>query len=89
MIVEEINNRFCQTVWHQYPHYRKKIGSMAIIADGYVKMAHLALVGCHSINGVAKLHTEILKHREMKNFYGIFPKNLTIRPTASLIAAGF
>ncbi|MFY9113710.1 MAG: glycogen/starch/alpha-glucan phosphorylase, partial [Dethiobacteria bacterium] len=74
MIVEEINNRFCQTVWHQYPHYRKKIGSMAIIADGYVKMAHLALVGCHSINGVAKLHTEILKHREMKNFYGIFPK---------------
>lgn len=73
MIVEEINNRFCQTIMDQYPRYRKEIGSMAIIADGHVKMAHLALVGSHSVNGVARLHTEILKHREMKNFYGVFP----------------
>ena len=73
MIIEEINNRFCQTIIKEYPLYRDKIGSMSIIADKHVKMAHLALVGSHSINGVARLHTEILKHREMKNFYGIFP----------------
>lgn len=62
MIVEEINERFCKQLWEKYPGDWDKIASMAIIADGEVKMAPLAIVGSHSINGVAKLHTEILKN---------------------------
>ncbi|WCK52694.1 glycogen/starch/alpha-glucan phosphorylase [Aneurinibacillus sp. Ricciae_BoGa-3] len=71
MIVEEINERFCHDLWNRYPGDWDRIHSMAILADGQVKMAHLAIVGSHSVNGVAKLHTEILKHREMKNFYDL------------------
>ncbi|MCI6276532.1 MAG: glycogen/starch/alpha-glucan phosphorylase [Clostridium sp.] len=73
MIVEEINERFCRSLWEKYIGQWDKISDMAIIADGYVKMAHLAIVGSHSVNGVAKLHTEILKKEEMKNFYYFYP----------------
>ncbi|UOR10861.1 glycogen/starch/alpha-glucan phosphorylase [Halobacillus amylolyticus] len=74
MVIEEINERFCQQLWGQDPGDFDRIAKLAIIADGQVKMAHLAIVGSHSVNGVAKLHTEILKTREMKNFYAVFPE---------------
>lgn len=74
MIIEEINERFCRFLWTKYPGQFNRIAQMAIIADGQVKMAHLAIVGSYSINGVAELHTQILKEREMKLFYEVFPK---------------
>ncbi len=74
MIVEEINERFCRELWEQYTGDWERIGKLAIIGDGYVRMAHLAIVGSFSVNGVAKLHTEILKKREMKEFYQLFPE---------------
>jgi glycogen phosphorylase len=73
MIINEINERFCKELWDRYPGDWEKIEKMAIVAHGEVKMAHLALVGCYSVNGVAKLHTNILKKREMNLFYEIFP----------------
>lgn len=74
MIVEEINERFCKQLWNQFPGDWERIGKVAIIADDFVKMAHLAIVGSYSVNGVAKLHTEILKKREMNDFYQLFPE---------------
>ncbi|MDF2854293.1 MAG: maltodextrin phosphorylase [Neobacillus sp.] len=74
MIVEEINERFCRELWEQYTGDWERIGKLAIIGDGFVRMAHLAIVGSFSVNGVAKLHTEILKKREMKEFYLLFPE---------------
>ncbi|RSL30562.1 glycogen/starch/alpha-glucan phosphorylase [Salibacterium salarium] len=73
MIIVEINERFCQSLWKIYPGDFDRIATLAIVADGQVKMAHLAIVGSHSVNGVAQLHTDILKRREMKNFYRTFP----------------
>lgn len=73
MIVEEINKRYCQELWNKYIGQWDKISRMAIIADGQVRMAHLAVVGSHSVNGVAKLHTEILKKQEMKDLYYFYP----------------
>ena len=73
MIVEEINERYCKELWGRYQGDWKRISDMAIIADGYIKMAHLAIVGSHSVNGVAKLHTEILKNSEMKSFNEFYP----------------
>ncbi len=74
MIVNEINERFCKQLWELYPGEWQRIEEMAIIAHDQVKMAHLAIAGSHSINGVAHLHTEILKKREMNNFYQVFPE---------------
>ncbi len=74
MIVNEINERFCKELWGSYPGNWDRIAKMAIIADGYVKMANLAVVGCHSVNGVAKLHTEILKKDIMKDFNEFYPQ---------------
>jgi len=74
MIVHEINERFCRMLWEKYPGDWKRIENMAIIAHEQIKMAHLALAGSHSVNGVAALHTEILKNREMKSFYDIYPE---------------
>ncbi|MDD4047907.1 MAG: glycogen/starch/alpha-glucan phosphorylase [Clostridia bacterium] len=72
MIVNEINERFCKEL--SDGHFDgEKIGEMAIISDGYVKMAPLSIVGSHSINGVAKIHTEILKEQVMHDFYKYFP----------------
>ena len=72
-IVEEINRRFIETIKEKYPNQPEKIASMAIIYDGQVKMAHLAIAGSYSVNGVARLHTEILKKRELKDFYEMEP----------------
>lgn len=74
MIVEEINERFCRELSKKYPGENERISDLAIIADNHVRMAHLAIVGSFSVNGVAKLHTEILKKREMLNFFTIFPE---------------
>ncbi|WP_226647066.1 glycogen/starch/alpha-glucan phosphorylase [Mesobacillus subterraneus] len=74
MIVEEINERFCKQVWDQYPGDWGRVESMAIIAHDEVRMAPLAIVGSHSVNGVAQLHTEILKNREMNLFYQFYPE---------------
>ncbi|MDQ0231099.1 glycogen/starch/alpha-glucan phosphorylase [Metabacillus malikii] len=73
MIIEEINERFCAELWAKYPGDWHRIEHMAIIAHGLVKMAHLAIVGSSSINGVAKIHSNILKNREMKSFYEFYP----------------
>lgn len=73
MIVNEINERFCKELWNLYPGDWERIEKMAIVAHGEVRMAHLALAGCYSVNGVARLHTDILKKREMNLFYEVFP----------------
>ncbi|AIM15999.1 glycogen/starch/alpha-glucan phosphorylase [Neobacillus sedimentimangrovi] len=73
MIVNEINERFCRELWEETPGDWERIAKLSIIADGYVKMAHLAIVGSFSVNGVARLHTEILKEREMQPFYQLYP----------------
>jgi len=73
MIVEEINERFCKQVWDQYPGDWSRVENMAIIAHDEVRMAPLAIVGSHSVNGVAQLHTDILKNREMNLFYQFYP----------------
>ena len=73
-IVEEINRRFLIEVQNKYPNNYEKVKKMAIIFDGQVKMAHLAIVAGYSVNGVAKLHTEILKNQELKDFYEMMPE---------------
>jgi starch phosphorylase len=73
IIINEINERFCHELWGRYPGNWDRIRSMAIISDNNVHMAHLAIVGSHSVNGVAKIHTEILKKRVMNNFHQFYP----------------
>ena len=73
-IIEEINRRFIIEVQNKYPGNYEKIKKMAIIYDGQVKMAHLAIVAGFSVNGVARLHTEILKNQELKDFYEMMPE---------------
>ena len=72
-IVEEINRRFLLEIVARNPMAADKISKMAIIADGQVKMAHMAIVAGYSVNGVARLHTEILKNQELKDFYEMYP----------------
>ena len=73
-IVEEINRRFCAQIETKYPGNYDKVRKMAIIQDGQVKMAHLAIAAGYSVNGVAALHTEILKNQELKDFYEMMPE---------------
>ena len=73
-IIEEINRRFILDIQAKYPGNYDKIKKMAILYDGQVKMAHLAIVAGYSVNGVAKLHTEILKKQELKDFYQMMPE---------------
>ncbi len=73
-IVEEINRRFVEEIKAKYPDNQEKIRKMAIIYDGQVKMAHLAIAAGYSVNGVAKLHTEILEKQELKDFYEMMPE---------------
>ena len=75
-IVEEINRRFVLDIQAKYPGDQEKIRKMAIIYDGQVKMAHLAIAAGHSVNGVARLHTEILKKQELKDFYEMMPEKV-------------
>ena len=73
-IVEEINRRFILDIQAKFPNDYHMVEKMAIIYDGQVKMAHLAIAAGHSVNGVARLHTEILKNQELKEFYQMFPE---------------
>ena len=73
-IIEEINRRFVDEIRARYPGNEDKVRKMAILYDGQVKMAHLAIVAGYSVNGVARLHTEILKHEELKDFYEMMPE---------------
>ncbi len=73
-IIEEINRRFILDIQAKYPGNYDKIKKMAILYDGQVKMAHLAIVAGYSVNGVARLHTEILKKQELKDFYEMMPE---------------
>ena len=78
-IVEEINRRFCEEIRHRYEFHgqdivEEKVRKMAILYDGQVKMAHMAIVAGYSVNGVARLHTEILKKQELKDFYEMMPE---------------
>ena len=72
-IIEEINRRFIGKIQEMYPGNQEKVRKMAIIYDGQVKMAHLAIAAGYSVNGVARLHTEILKAQELKDFYEMMP----------------
>ncbi|MGL5901781.1 MAG: glycogen/starch/alpha-glucan phosphorylase [Cetobacterium sp.] len=74
MIIEEIDRRFCEEISRKYNNDQNKINSMKIINHGEVRMANLAIVGSHSVNGVAKIHTEILKNRELRDFYLFYPE---------------
>ncbi len=73
-IIEEINRRFVMRIEQTYPGNQEKVRKMAIIYDGQVKMAHLAIAAGYSVNGVARLHTEILKQQELKDFYEMMPE---------------
>ena len=73
MIVEEINRRYCEELWNKYIGQWDKIERMAIISNGQIRMANLAVVGSYSVNGVAKLHTDILKKEEMSDLYYLYP----------------
>ena len=73
-IVEEINRRFVLEIQTKYPGNQEKVRKMAIIYDGQVKMAHLAIAAGYSVNGVARLHTEILEKQELKDFYEMMPQ---------------
>jgi len=77
MIIEEINRRYCEELYAKYPGNWDKINRMSIISNNQVKMAHLAIVGSYSVNGVAKLHTEILKKKEMSDFYYLYPNKFS------------
>ncbi|KAI4453513.1 glycogen phosphorylase [Holotrichia oblita] len=74
MIIEEINRRFCALLIDRFGNNPDKIRHMAIVADGQIRMAYLAIVGSFSVNGVAAIHTEILKNQELKDFYDIYPE---------------
>ena len=73
-IIEEINRRFILDIENKYPGNHEKVRKMAILYDGQVKMAHLAIAAGYSVNGVARLHTEILKKQELKDFYEMMPE---------------
>ncbi|MEE3419569.1 MAG: glycogen/starch/alpha-glucan phosphorylase [Lachnospiraceae bacterium] len=76
-IVEEINRRFLLQIQEKYPNNNEKIKNMAIIYDGQIRMAYLAIVGGHAVNGVAALHTEILKHDVLRDFYEMMPEKFS------------
>ncbi len=76
-IVEEINRRFCNEIFEKFPEKRGAIPSMAAIGDGCVRMANLCVIACYSVNGVSKLHSDILKEDLFKDFNDIYPNKLT------------
>ena len=82
-IVEEINRRFVIEIQNKYPGDQEKIRKMAILYDGQVRMAHLAIAGSYSVNGVARLHTEILKKRELRDFYEMMPEKFNNKPNGT------
>ena len=73
MIIQEINERFCKEAWQAFPGNWNRITKMSIISYGQVRMANLCAVGCHSVNGVSKLHSDILTKSVFKDFYAMYP----------------
>ena len=73
-IVHEINERFCRAAWDTFPGNWDKISSLAILSNSTVRMANLSIVGSHSVNGVSKLHSDILKTSTFKDFYKMYPE---------------
>ena len=73
-IVKEINERFCREVWEKYPGNWNRISEMAPLSDGVVRMANIAVIGSHHINGVSEIHSRILKETTFKNFYRMYPE---------------
>ena len=74
MILKEINERFCREAWKTFPGNWDRISAMSIIGYGQVRMANLCVVGCHSINGVSRLHSQILTASVFKSFYAMYPE---------------
>jgi len=74
MILKEINERFCQEAWRVFPGNWNRISKMSIIGYGQVRMANLCVIGCHSVNGVSKLHSDILTKTVFKDFFGMYPE---------------
>ena len=77
MIIEEINRRFCADMWNLYPGDWDRISRMAVIANGQVRMANLSVVGSHTVNGVSKLHSEILRETIFHDYYKAMPEKFT------------
>ena len=77
MIVREINARFCTMLYEKYGRSSAKVSGMAIISNGVISMAYLAIVGSHAINGVANVHSELLKHELFRDFYEIYPERFS------------
>ncbi len=73
-IVREINERFCREAWNAFPGNWNKISKMSVVGYGQVRMANLSVIGSHSVNGVSKLHSDILKRTTFKDFYGMYPE---------------
>lgn len=76
-IIKEINERFCRAAWENFPGNWERISRMSIIGHGEVRMANLSIVGSHTINGVSKLHSEILKESTFRSFYKMYPERFT------------
>ena len=77
MIIKEINERFCKEAWDKLPANWDKISGLAILANGRVRMANLAVIGSHHINGVSKIHSDILVNSVFKDFYRLYPERFT------------
>ena len=76
-IIQEINRRFCEKLYHHFPGDHEKVGRMAIIGPGDIRMANLCVAACYSVNGVSKLHSEILQETIFKEFFSIMPEKFT------------
>ena len=77
MIIKEINERFCRQAWDAFPGNWDRISKLSIISYGQIRMANLSIVGSHSVNGVSKLHSTILKNSTFKDFYRMYPERFT------------
>ena len=77
MIIKEINERFCKEAWDKFPSNWEKISGLAILFGGRVRMANLAVIGSHAINGVSKIHSDILVNSVFKDFYKLYPERFT------------
>lgn len=73
LIIQKLNQELCNRIRSQFPHDEKRVQRMSMFENGQIKMAHLALYGCHKVNGVAELHTRLLKEQIFKDFYELFP----------------
>lgn len=76
-IIQQLNHDFCTSIREKFPHDEDKVRRLSLIENGQVRMAHLAILGGHKVNGVAKLHSEILKHKIFREFYELFPEKFT------------